>query len=133
MSSPEFERDASAQPQHEEPVQADSGDQTPPDPKLLEQVLQETVSAASSGEPIAPEQLQALAEVAGRHAGKASTLDAVAAELVEAILRKRFEKLDQSNRSWREMSSQIAETLLEDTPSRDRFEQLWERLSKAAG
>ncbi len=97
------------------------------DKALLDRVLQETMAAVSVG----PQELSALLDVARKYHGQPLTLEPVAVELVEAILRFRLPALQLSDPQRREMLTQIAELLLEDPPSAERLRRLWDRLKEA--
>ncbi len=98
------------------------------DPQLLEQVLSETVlNAPGTGDPMAPEEMEALYEVARRHPGKPLTLQPVAVELVEALLMRRFP--DQADREfWKHLANRIATTLMDDPPTQERLAVFWASL-----
>jgi len=100
-----------------------------PDPGLLERVLEETLSngAVSHLEPV---ELRALAAVAKRYPGTSLTVDPIAVELVESILKTRFRGLDVSDMFWREVSQRIATTLYEAPDTQERLERLWSQLSE---
>ena len=72
-----------------EVVPEDGADAAPPDPTVLEQVLEETVSATSD-EPLTRQELDALKAVADRHGPCALDLDPVGIDLIAAMIRLRF-------------------------------------------
>jgi hypothetical protein len=107
-----------------EPVSAEHAD-------LMERVLQETLSATAQGQPLAESDMAALLEVARRHRGAALTLEPVAVDLVQALLRVRFATVAAADGLRLAAARRIAATLLEDPPSHDRLLVFWGRLSEA--
>lgn len=102
-----------------------------PDLPLLEQVLQETLAGGTSTDPLRRQQWQALVEVARRHRGEALVLEPVAVDLVEALLRSRFDQLQLPADSWQHMSRVIATTLLDDPHAQARLATFWGQLSES--
>ncbi len=123
---PDFEQFRSSS---EIPSGSDQGDST--DPKLFDQVLDETLSVAGESPAINPEDLQSLIKVAGRHADCPLTLDPVLIEIVQAILDARFNTKPVAANLWNAMARRVAETLWEDQPSRERIQKFWLRLCGA--
>ena len=131
MSSSEFSSDEGFQrPFADQPEPAPS-DESPDQSDLMDRVLEETLAAADAGASLDPGELEALKEVARRHANEPLTLSPVATELVEAVLSTRFGRLRDKVEQWQSISSAIAETLMDDPSSRDRLQSLWARLSEA--
>ena len=100
-----------------------------PDPKLLERVLEETLSdgAVSHLDPI---ELRALAEVAKKYPGASLVADPIAAELVESVLKARFRGIQASATFWQQVSRQIATTLCEAPDTQEKLNRLWNQLSE---
>lgn len=110
---------------------AERGEPRPanPDPALLEQILEETLSdgAVSHLDPVA---LQALGEVAKRFPGVALVVDPIAVELVKALLKTHFRGFGASDAFWQEVSQQIATTLCEAPDTQEKLERLWSQLTE---
>jgi hypothetical protein len=105
--------------------------ESPVDREVMEKVLQETLSAAGSDEPVGSAEMQALVEVARRHAGQSISLDPIAIELVESILLCRFGPQLRRSQDAKELPRTVAETLWENPDSHDRLLRLWNRLAEA--
>jgi hypothetical protein len=99
--------------------------------KLLDQVLAQTVTALAGGESHAPEFVQDMRQIAGRHRGEAVTAAAVATELIEAALQYAWPAWARAADDRRQLLNDIVDLLLNDSPSRARLEKIWEKLSKA--
>jgi len=95
----------------------------------LEQALQETIDAASSGTPIDPAEMQAIREVATRHTSGQITLD-IAADLIQAVLVTHYRALRASASFWQTIARDIARTLCDDPQAEARLNTLWQRLRK---
>lgn len=102
------------------------------DPSILERVLEETLSESEAGTAVAPEELEALVQVARRHRGSSLVLEPVAVELVEAVLRARFSQLRISPAAWKRLSREIAGTLYDDPHLQQRLGRFWGQLSELA-
>ena len=100
------------------------------DEDVMEKVLQETLSAADSDEPIGKAELEVLLSVARRHAGQQLSLEPITVELVESILLQRFGEPLQASKHWKGMPRDVAGTLWEGPDSHDRLERLWNRLAE---
>ena len=98
-------------------------------PELLEAVLRTTLAASGSEETVDPQTRQALAEVALRHRGKPVRDPPVAQELVAAVLRDQFGAIVSAPAAWEDLTSQVAQTLLDDPAASRRLECMWLRLS----
>lgn len=109
-----------------EPI-APAGD---PEEKLLDQVLQQTVSALDDPDRVAPECLEALRTVARRHRGQPLTAPDVATDLVDAAMKCGSAVCIQVGNDRQAMLSEIVETLLEDPPARARLEAVWALLAE---
>ncbi len=97
--------------------------------ELLEQVVAETIA---SGELAASrEERDALLAVARRHRGHGLDHAPVVPELVLAILRTRFGRLQMDEARWQELATTVAGTLLETPDVRARLTRYWERLGQA--
>lgn len=102
--------------------------QTVPARDLLEQVLRQTLNGDS--ETLDSADLEALGRVAARHRGQPLELEPVAVDLVHSILSVQFSEQFGSVPAAKELSAEIARTLFEDPPSRQRLEALWSRLAE---
>lgn len=92
---------------------------------LLEQVLASTSFAGGEINALPAEELEALRQVARRHSGGVLSVQPVLEELIEAILGKQLRALAPSSAGRREMVVEIAQTLFDDSISRERLESLW--------
>ena len=99
-----------------------------PDPHLLETVLRETLSGGAPGQPLAPEDWQALRVVVNRHRGAPFSRTPVVTDLVGALLRDRLTSWKLAESAQLEITSLIADTLYEDVASRERLRVMWEQL-----
>jgi hypothetical protein len=117
---------------YRDPEEAAPGPADPiPDLPLLEKVLKETLSAPLPPGPLRDSEWQALLEVARRHRGQALVLEPVAIDLVQAMLRTRFDRLQLPDDSWQHMSREIATTLLDDPQTHSRLERFWSQLTES--
>ena len=98
----------------------------------MEKILEETLLAADSDQPVDTEQLQALASIGLRHAGQPLSLDPIVIELVHSILRHRWGEQIQRSPAWSEMPRAIAVTLWESPNAHQRLDRLWDRLAGVA-
>jgi hypothetical protein len=108
-----------------------SGERFTTDSRILEKVLQETVSAAEAELPAGAD-WQTLLDVARRHPGQPFSQDPVLVEMVEALLRLRSGHLRLTAEDRQAMVRRIAGTLFDDQPSLARLENLWQRLCEAS-
>ena len=99
------------------------------DRAALEQALQETFDAASSGAPIDPNEMKAIREAAARHKSETITLD-IAADLITAVLVTHYRALRASESFWQTVARDIARTLCDDPHTEARLSTLWQRLRK---
>ena len=96
----------------------------------LDEVVRETLDAQGGGDQLAPEVRDAFVAVAQHHA-EAETLGfSIAQQLVEAVLTCRFEQFRNEPELRAAASHRIAQTLWDDTPSRERLDRLWNSLRK---
>ena len=100
-------------------------------PELLEQVLAATLQLTGPDEPLQPEEMRALVNVAKQRKSEPLSVETIM-ELVQSALRPRFRRLVGSTVQWEQMTRQIAQTLFEDPQSKSRLQQLWDRLCEAA-
>jgi hypothetical protein len=124
-SSPE---DASGQFQSRAADEAPSNER-PLDPALLERVVRQTLAGGTVEEPLRPEEMDAMREVARRRQGEPLGLDPVATELVDAVLRTQFGNPVNAAGIWQALCRQVAETVMDDPVSHQRLESLWSSLS----
>jgi hypothetical protein len=110
---------------------APGGEDLTIDRRALEQALQETLHAASSGAEIDPGEMEAIRQVARRQKGNEITLD-IAADLIQAVLATHFRTLQASDSFWQTLSRDIARVLWEDPQTEARLNLLWQRLRKEA-
>lgn len=100
-----------------------------PDPSILEDVLRETI--ASDADLIQPEQMEALRDVARRHATASFEIDPIGVGLAEAILITNYKDLCVSDEKWRAMSLHVAESLFEADNIRQRVRDFWRQLCES--
>jgi hypothetical protein len=101
------------------------------DPKLLEQVLAATLQLTGSDEPLQPEEMRTLVNVARQRKNEPLSVETVM-ELVQSVLRLRFRRLVGSTHQWEQMTRQLAESLVEDPNAKLQLQRLWEKLCEAA-
>lgn len=104
---------------------------SPIDRAALEQALQETLTAASSGAPIDPAEMDAIRGIVNRHKNSEMSLD-IAAHLVQAVLVTHFRKLQAGESFWQTVSRDIARSLCDDPHTEARLNSLWQRLRKVS-
>ncbi|MCU0960000.1 MAG: hypothetical protein MUF48_07825 [Pirellulaceae bacterium] len=97
--------------------------------QLLQQVVAETI--ATGGLAAAADERDALLAVARRYRGQGLDHAPVVPELVLAILRLRFDRLQMDEAQWHELAATVASTLLETPDVRARLTTYWERLGQA--
>jgi hypothetical protein len=101
----------------------------------LHEVLREALVLAEAG-PYSPEndeQVSALREVARRRRGEPFSLEPVAVEMVEAVLRTLLGAPSGEEQAWGTVSRAVAETLCDHPASEKRLRALWERLGEGVG
>lgn len=113
-------------------ARGDSGEPTrDASSELLRHVIEETLGVASLAHPVDERDLEALRDVARRHAGATLCLNPVAVDLVRAILAVRWHAAAAAaNVSLDDMAWEIAAALMDAPASRARFRQLWLRLGE---
>jgi hypothetical protein len=94
----------------------------------LEAVLHATLAVCASDEPLDPSDMQRLREVARRHAECRAVTEAIAVELVRAVLEGHFVGGDVLKGIGPGAANQIAQTLLDDPAAKARIERFWNRL-----
>jgi hypothetical protein len=99
--------------------------------ELLEQVLAATLQLTGPDEPLQPEEMRALVNVAKQRKNEPLSVETIM-ELVQSALRLRFRRLAGTTAQWEHMTRQIAQTLFEDPQAKSRLQQLWDRLCEAA-
>ena len=99
--------------------------------ELLDEVLQETLSAASDSDPLSAGELHQLIDIVGRHGSEVA--EAGVLDLVQCLLGMRFGGLSKNKSHWDSVAQDITRTLLEDPPSEERLRVFWRRLLEAAG
>jgi len=109
---------------------------SPPSPntaerQLLESVLRETLALAADGESLASTDWDGVRGVVERHRGEPFSCSPVVSDLVGALLKERLNSWGVSAATLSSMSMRIAETLYDDTASRERLRVLWQRLCEA--
>ena len=97
------------------------------DHAAFEEVLSETLNQKSF-QAIGADSLAALCQVAQRYPGSKLTLDPIAVELVDSILRIRINWQGRAASYWHEMSREIAVSLYESPASKERLVILWDAL-----
>ena len=100
-----------------------------PDASILEEVVRATLNVA--GEPAGTSELNALLRVAQRYRGGELTVDPVAAELVETVLRIRLSALVVPSDTWRSMSLEVANSLMDAPDMWQRLQQLWVAITES--
>ena len=98
-----------------------------PESEFLDAILHQT-RLSSSTEDASPLDLT-LAEVAKQHAGESLSLDPIVCELVSAVLRSLWDQPSAGEASWDPMVREVAVSLYNDPPSRERLEAFWTKLS----
>ncbi len=99
--------------------------------ELLEQVLRQTIAASETTEGLEENERTALRSVVDRHGGTPLSLEPIAVELIEAMLRLRMAALSKSDKFWKELSLWIAQTMMDDPDSKSRLESLWANLERS--
>lgn len=97
--------------------------------ELLEQVVAETIASGSLA--ASPAERDALLAVAQRYRGQGLDHAGVVPELVLAILRTRFDRLQMEEARWQDLAEAVAGTLLDAPDVRVRLTRYWERLGQA--
>ena len=97
------------------------------DPALLQKVLQQTLAAMTATQRIAPAEMAALQAIARRHHG-AQLDEAIATELVQAVLCGQGDYPDKPPPIWRTTSQRVAQLLLDDPEASERLHRMWMEL-----
>lgn len=118
-------RDSAAEPPSTPSASAD-------DIAALQRVLEESLAATSSDELLEAVEIDALREVAQRHREDAFNCDAVAVELVGALLKAYFDTAGRRGDLWQSVAGPVADALCRHPESRARLERLWARLRAGA-
>ena len=98
--------------------------------RLLEHVMRQTLECCETVEPLNAAEMRALGEVARRYRGRPLVLEPVAVELVEAVLDSFCPTANNSSRFWRNISVQVAQSIIDDPPALARLKTFWIRLSE---
>ena len=101
------------------------------DQVAFEKVIRETLHQKSQ-DLLDSDGVKALALVAQRYPQPELTLDPIAVELVDSILRIRISRSVRSANDWRTISNEIATLLYEAPDSKRRLERLWNSLLEAS-
>jgi hypothetical protein len=102
----------------------------PTDPALLEKVLERTRSAAESTDAADSADIQRLRSIAHRRKGQPLVVEPVVVEMVRAVLGAEFAGLDKDPERFRDMTLQIARTLMDDPAACKRLESMWRKLNE---
>jgi hypothetical protein len=114
------------------PADERSTPSSPENRDLLERIVQETLANEAQVEPLDPAEWVALRSVGRRYAGQPLALEPMAVECIDALLRIRFQRLQQPDEFWRHVARRIAEALWDAPDSRARLEALWTHLCEAS-
>ena len=131
MSSSAFESEGSREPAPDHEPQPESA--TPPDAaesELLDQVLQETLQLTGEDDPLDPQDLQKLIDVA-RNSGAETLTEPLVEELVLALICNRYRQALKNEDLLVNMSRQIASTLWDDPVGNELSHRFWRRLMDA--
>jgi hypothetical protein len=109
-------------------AQAAPSGQPAADPRLLQRVLEWAEATLRSEDPLEVADMEAIRQVARRHADAPLALNPIAVELVQAMLQAQFRAHPDWLPVWQSASGEIARTLFDDPSSRERLEALWDRL-----
>jgi hypothetical protein len=113
------------------PTEVDPAGSASREMNLLETALERAEKVLSGDDPLELADVEAVRAVGRRRPGEAFSLEPVAIELVEAVLRAQFPGIEDRNDLGREIARYIARTLWEDDYSRVRLEALWSHISGA--
>ena len=95
---------------------------------LFEQVMRETQEICDEGATIDSAEKETILSVVRKLQGRPFSLYPVLSDLVHAVLCSRLPERAGSSDAWREISTEIAETLFEDPVASKRLEKFWGRL-----
>ena len=111
-----------------EPAPQEQTDQAVPGGPSLDEVVRQTLDTQGGEEGLAAEVKDAFAGVARLHADQIALDLAVTQELVDAVLSCRFEQFRKESPMRAAAAQRIAQTIWDDSPSRERLERLWHKL-----
>lgn len=97
---------------------------------LLEQVLASTPLTGGEVDSLPSGDLEALKQIARRHAGRAFSIRPVLEEMIEALLGKQLRGLGASPAARGALIAEVAQTLYDDEATRARLEAIWLRLAE---
>ena len=97
--------------------------------ELLDSVLRRTAEDGS-GATLDAADRDAFEEVARRYRGQPLTLEPVAVELVQAVLSVHFQGFSCPREALRQLSSEVAQTILDDPVAGPRLEAFWGRFGE---
>lgn len=109
-----YERDGASEPE-------------PSPDSLLDEVLENTVP--SQDEPLAPEELAALQEVARQHPDAPLALEPMGVALIESLLKLRLP--DRAKSMTGEMAQSIATAMFDSPETEARLRNLWDQLRES--
>ncbi|RIK73122.1 MAG: hypothetical protein DCC67_18305 [Planctomycetota bacterium] len=114
---------------------ADAGGPAPPTPDeaALGAAVKAALESGDAGERVLVEEMEALREVASRHGASRQVSEAIAVDLVAAILTVNYRGLKRPPDFWKSMAAKIAAVLLESPSAQARLENLWRRLIELHG
>jgi len=102
------------------------------DEKVLTRVLRETISSTTCGQEVEAGEMEAMRQIGRQYAGAKLTLDPIATDLVESILKCRIGDAWGPPERLKTMSREIARTLWHDPHTHDRLVSFWARLSEGS-
>ena len=124
MSQGEFER------QYKPPMESTPDEKSPSvSEEALRNIVDDTIKRQDRDG--AQADLEALRDVARRYRGRPLELHPVAVDLVDSILRLRFEQGAVDQGAQQGMAEQIATTLVESPGTFDRLEEFWDLLCES--
>jgi hypothetical protein len=97
---------------------------------LLNQILEQTLRRPDQPAPQVAKEIAALAEVARRYPEQTTLVQPILEELIDAILSPHLDQMKLAAAARQAMLSELAHTLYDDTPSRERLEALWNGLQE---
>lgn len=97
---------------------------------LLNQILEQTLKRPDQPAPQVAKEIAALAEVARRYPDQTTLVQPILEELIDAILSPPLDQMKLAAAARQAMVSELAHTLYDDTPSRQRLEALWNGLQE---
>lgn len=113
---------------------ASQGNQSahPPDERLplLNQILEQTLRRPDQPAPQVAKEIAALAEVARRYPDQTSLVQPILEQLIDALLGPHLDAMKLAPAARQATVSELAHTLYDDAPSRQRLEALWNGLQE---